>query len=109
MLHRGGKWAIALALAGWAGSLGPAPASAGAPKALPFVVEASEDVSADFPGAPQLQSFTWAQWNGKWIFIAGRTGGYHGIGQGDVDFPRSRANQQIWVIEPPASGPAKVS
>jgi len=23
---------------------------------------------------------------GKWIFIAGRTGGYHGIGQGDVDF-----------------------
>jgi hypothetical protein len=77
-------------------------------KGLPFTVEASEDVSADFPGAPLLQSFVWAQWQGKWIFIAGRTGGYHGIGQGDVDFPRTRANQKIWVIEPSSTGPAKV-
>ena len=69
--------------------------------APPFRVEASEDVSAQFPGAPRLQSFAWAQWDGKWIFIGGRTGGYHGIGQGDVDFPRSRANLKIWVIEPP--------
>ena len=37
----------------------------------------------------------------------GRTGGYHGVGQGDVDFPRE-ANQRIWVIEPPSSGRAKV-
>jgi hypothetical protein len=79
------------------------------PSAKPALfVEASEDVSADFSGAPRLQSFVWAQWDGKWIFIAGRTGGYHGVGQGDVDFPRTKANQQIWVIEPPASGPAKV-
>jgi hypothetical protein len=73
-----------------------------------IVVEASEDASADFPGAPRLQSFAWAQWDGKWIFIAGRTGGYHGVGQGDVDFPRARANQRIWVIEPPSSGRAKM-
>jgi hypothetical protein len=71
-------------------------------------VEASEDVSAEFTGAPRLQSFAWAQWDGKWIFIAGRSGGYHGVGQGDVDFPRAKANQQIWVVEPPAAGPAKV-
>jgi hypothetical protein len=71
-------------------------------------IEASEDASADFIGAPRLQSFVWAQWDGKWILIAGRTGGYHGVGQGDVDFPRTKANQQIWVIDPPASGPAKV-
>jgi hypothetical protein len=74
----------------------------------PLLVDASEDVSADFVGAPRLQSFAWAQWDGKWIFIAGRTGGYHGVGQGDVDFPRSGANQRIWVIEPPGSGRAKV-
>src|SRR6202046_2848806 len=79
----------------------------GAP-AQPLRVEASEDVSADFIGAPRLQSFVSAQWDGKWIFIAGRTGGYHGVGQGDVDFPRSKANQRIWVVEPPASGPARV-
>jgi len=82
--------------------------TAGVARAVPFTIEASEDVAADFPGAPRLQSFAWAQWDGKWIFIAGRTGGYHGIGQGDVDFPRTRANQDIWVIEPSVTGPAKV-
>jgi len=81
---------------------------AGAPQGTPFTVDASEDVSAEFGGAPRLQSFAWAQWDGKWIFIAGRTGGYHGVGQGDVDFPRAKANRDIWVIEPPASGRAKV-
>lgn len=82
--------------------------AAGGPSEGPLRVEATEDVSGDFIGAPRLHSFAWAQWNGKWIFIAGRTGGYHGVGQGDVDFPRARANQRIWVIEPPASGRAKV-
>ncbi len=80
----------------------------GAPGKPFLVVEASEDVSADFIGAPRLQSFVSAQWDGKWIFIAGRTGGYHGVGQADVDFPRAKANQRVWVIEPPASGPSKV-
>jgi hypothetical protein len=74
----------------------------------PLLIEASEDVRADFIGVPRLQSFAWAQWNGKWIFIAGRIGGYHGVGQGDVDFPRRTANPRIWVIEPPASGTARV-
>jgi hypothetical protein len=80
----------------------------GVPADTPFQVDASEDASADFAGAPRLQSFAWAQWDGKWIFIAGRTGGYHGVGQGDVDFPRAKANQSIWVIDPPGNGPAKV-
>ena len=83
-------------------------AKAGTAGGGPIIVDASEDASADFIGAPRLQSFAWAQWDGKWIFIAGRTGGYHGVGQGDVDFPRARANQRIWVIEPPSSGRAKV-
>ena len=89
-------------------ALGCLLAIAGSPGRSPLLVEASEDVSAQFIGAPRLQSFVWAQWDGKWILIAGRTGGYHGVGQGDVDFPRTKANLQIWVIEPPASGPAKV-
>jgi hypothetical protein len=97
-----------ISAAGTALALGCILAFAGAPANPPIVVEATEDVSADFIGAPRLQSFVSAQWDGKWIFIAGRTGGYHGVGQGDVDFPRSKANQRIWVVEPPASGPAKV-
>jgi hypothetical protein len=77
------------------------------PRTVRIQIEASEDVSARFPGTPQLQSFAWAQWDGKWIFIGGRTGGYHGIGQGDVDFPRSRANVKIWVVAPSESSPAR--
>src|ERR1700704_6077466 len=78
------------------------------PPTAPFRIEATENVSADFAGAPRLHSFVSAQWDGKWIFIAGRTGGYHGVGQGEIDFPRTSANRKIWVIEPPALGPAKV-
>jgi len=83
-------------------------AAASGPGARPIRIEASEEVSADFAGTPRLQAFASALWEGKWIFIAGRTGGYHGVGQADVDFPRAHANARIWVIEPPASGPAKV-
>ena len=82
--------------------------AAGRPAAAPLLVDAMEDISNEFPGAPRLHSFAWAQWDGKWIFIGGRTGGYHGVGQGDVDFPRARANQRIWVIQPPNSGAARV-
>jgi hypothetical protein len=76
------------------------------PGGAPFSVDASEDASADFNGAPRLHSFAWAQWDGKWIFISGRTAGYHGVGQREVDFPQSTSNKEIWVIEP--ASPAKV-
>ena len=72
-----------------------------------FSVEASENISARFPGAPRLQSFAWAQWDGKWIFIGGRTGGYHGVGGTESDFPRKGANARIWVVDPSGAGPAR--
>ncbi len=74
---------------------------------LPFVIEASEDVAARFPGAPKLQSFAWAQWGGKWVFIAGRTTGYHGVGAADADFPRAASNDRIWVVDADGNGPAR--
>ena len=77
------------------------------PGSVPFVIEASENVSQRFPGAPQLQSFAWAQWDGKWIFIAGRTSGYHGVGGKEADFPRASANARIWVVDPSGPGPAR--
>src|ERR1700730_6983456 len=55
-------------------------AIAGTPNGSRFLVVASDDASADLTGAPPLQSFVWAQWDGKAIFIGGRTGGYHGVG-----------------------------
>jgi len=65
----------------------------------PFSVEAREDVSADFPGAPRLHSFAFAQWQGKWVFIGGRTNGYHSVGGGPAEFMRADANDQVWVID----------
>ncbi|MEQ1947681.1 MAG: hypothetical protein ABL995_10865, partial [Bryobacteraceae bacterium] len=74
---------------------------------LPFTVEASDDVSSRFTGAPRIHSFAWAQWEGKWIFIGGRTSGYHGVGGSEADFPRATANARIWVVDPAGTGPAR--
>lgn len=75
--------------------------SSGRPPAnLPFTLEAIEDASGQFPGAPRLQSFAWAEWDGKWLFLAGRTTGYHGVGAAEADFPRAGSNDRIWVIAP---------
>jgi len=73
----------------------------------PFTLEATENVAAHFPGAPRLQSFAWAEWDGKWIFISGRTTGYHGVGAADADFPRTGSNDKIWVIDPGIAGAAR--
>ncbi|MBL8209976.1 MAG: hypothetical protein JNK87_04660 [Bryobacterales bacterium] len=72
-----------------------------------YQIEAKEDVSSRFPGAPRLHSFVWAEWEGKWLFLAGRIGGYHGVGGKEADFPRATANQRIWVVDPAGDGPAR--
>jgi hypothetical protein len=77
------------------------------PHSVPFIIEASEDVSGRFPGAPRLQSFAWAQWDGKWIFIAGRSAGYHGLGGKEADFSRSGSNDKIWIVEPSTTAAAR--
>jgi hypothetical protein len=67
--------------------------------APPFTVEAVEDASPDFPGAPKLHSFAFAQWEGKWVFIGGRTNGYHSVGGGPAEFMRADANKDIFVVD----------
>lgn len=74
---------------------------------LPFVLEATENAALRFPGAPKLQSFAWAEWDGKWILLAGRTSGYHGVGAAEADFPRAASNDRIWVIDPGADATAR--
>jgi len=80
---------------------GPAPAS------LPFTLEAIENVAGQMPGVPKLQSFAWAEWDGKWILIGGRTTGYHGVGAAEADFPRAGSNDRIWVVDVTSKGHAK--
>jgi hypothetical protein len=67
--------------------------------AVSFAIEASEDVAADFPGAPQVQSFAFAQSKGRWVFIGGRIGGYHAVGGGSAEFLRADANRDVWVVD----------
>jgi hypothetical protein len=64
-----------------------------------FTIEASEDVTAEFPGAPRLQSFSFAQWKGRWVFIGGRISGYHAVGGGSAEFLRADSNRDVWVID----------
>jgi hypothetical protein len=66
---------------------------------VPFTIDASEDVAREFPGAPRLQSFSFAQWKGRWIFIGGRISGYHAGGGGSAEFLRADANRDVWVID----------
>jgi hypothetical protein len=66
---------------------------------LPFTIDASEDVAIEFPGAPRVQSFSFAQWKGRWVFIGGRISGYHGAGGGSAEFLRADANRDVWVID----------
>lgn len=68
----------------------------------PFNVTNFKDVTARFASAPKLQSFAFARYTDgivqNWIFIAGRTNGFHGFGN-EQDFPPSGANTKIWVIQ----------
>jgi hypothetical protein len=66
---------------------------------LPFSIDATEDVSRDFPGAPRIQSFSFGQWQGRWVFIGGRGAGYHNAGGGPAEFLRRDANRDIWVVD----------
>jgi hypothetical protein len=65
--------------------------------AVPFNIEL-EQIS--IPGAPSLHSFAFAQYNGKWLFIGGRTNGLHGFSNTLPAFPRAYANRNMFVVDP---------
>src|SRR5215475_8305461 len=68
------------------------------PAILPFQVDLIE---VPFPGAPALHSFAAAQFNGKWLFIGGRTNGIHSFDPLPINnFPPSQANHWSWVVDP---------
>jgi hypothetical protein len=66
---------------------------------IPFTVDATENVSNEFPGAPRVQSFSFGQWKGRWVFIGGRLSGYHSVGGGMAEFVRADANRDVWVVD----------
>ena len=61
---------------------------------LPFEVDLVERTFAAMPG---LHSFAWAEHDGKWLFVAGRVDGLHGIVE--FAFPDDEANNAVWVVD----------
>ncbi|MEM7038759.1 MAG: hypothetical protein AAF570_17360, partial [Bacteroidota bacterium] len=53
-------------------------------------------------GAPEIHSFSYAQWDGRWLFIGGRQNGLHGF-LPPLAFPSSGINDAIWVVDPVAN------
>ena len=61
---------------------------------LPFEVDLVERTFAAMPG---LHSFAWAEHEGRWLFVAGRVDGLHGIVE--FAFPDDEANNAVWVVD----------
>ncbi|HMS63979.1 MAG TPA: FlgD immunoglobulin-like domain containing protein [Ignavibacteria bacterium] len=51
------------------------------------------------PGTPAIHSFAFAQSNGRWLFVGGRTNGLHGFSAG-TSFPKQYSNKNIFVVDP---------
>ena len=67
---------------------------------LPYRIQLSE---YDFGSAdlPTLHSFAAAEYDQKWILIAGRTNGLHGFESSPSgNFPEEFQNREVWVIDP---------
>lgn len=70
--------------------------NAGVPYALSFV----EDTSGRFDALPAMHSFAFGEHGGHWVFVSGRTNGFHGFTPPGSNFSRGSANQHIVVFQP---------
>lgn len=62
----------------------------------PYSIEIEEVL---MPGTPAIHSFAFAESNGKWLFIGGRTNGLHGFNAVN-SFPKQFSNKFIYVVDP---------
>jgi hypothetical protein len=51
---------------------------------------------------PAIHSFSFAEWNGKWIYIGGRMDGLHNF-QGGMGFLKYNRNDSVYVVDPAAN------
>jgi hypothetical protein len=72
-------------------------ALAGLPATLPFHLEVSEGAKSLPRG---VQSFAFATSGGKWLFVGGRTNGFHLTATSMRTFPVAYANKQLLVFDP---------
>src|SRR4051812_29421631 len=75
----------------------PTATQQGLPQTLPFHLEVQEASNSLRKG---LQSFSFAQAGGKWLFVGGRTNGFHRTSTSSRTFPVEYANQDLIVFDP---------
>jgi hypothetical protein len=67
---------------------------------LPYRIEVKP---VDFGAAsvPTLQSFAAGEFDGKWVFVGGRTNGLHGFSgvTPNQNFPAQFQNRDVWVVD----------
>lgn len=64
---------------------------------LPFTVQIEQ---ADFSLPNGIHSGVSATYQGKWIFLAGRTNGMHTFNDDPNNFPPQKQNQTVYVVDP---------
>lgn len=64
---------------------------------LPFSIEIAE---APFSLPTGLQAFASGVYQGKWVFIAGRTNGLHGFDNIGNNFPPNFQNTTVYIVDP---------
>jgi hypothetical protein len=76
------------------------PLQTGLPQTLPFHLEVVESTANPKSLPKGLQSFAFAQAGGKWLFVGGRTNGFHRTSTSSRTFPVAYANEQLIVVDP---------
>jgi hypothetical protein len=66
------------------------------PEGLPFTLDI-ETSSTSLPKG--LQSYAFAVYKGKWLFVSGVTGGLHGFNPDDDNFPPNEQSTNIYVVD----------
>ncbi|MCW5941616.1 MAG: hypothetical protein KIS66_05255 [Fimbriimonadaceae bacterium] len=67
---------------------------------VPFAISVEEETSGRFASLPGLHSFAFGRTAGHWVFVTGRTNGFHGFVPPGSSFSRGLANRTIWVVMP---------
>jgi hypothetical protein len=67
---------------------------------LPYRIEV-RPYSMGTVEVPTLHSYAVGEYDGKWLFLSGRTNGLHGFNgaQPDENFPSASQNREAWVVD----------
>lgn len=104
--QRAAIWAAALSLVasnappGWAANQTSTVTPVQLNPSVPYRIEV-RPYSMGAATLPTLHSYAVGEYDGKWLFLAGRTNGLHGFNGAlpDENFPPASQNREVWVMD----------